>query len=124
MLTQVKLTSQNIEVQCERFDHRAKEAPIRKWEPQARVWQMPLTGATAKYVLKSYATREICPKAANKLREILDQTKTAAPFPVWYKFKNKPMDHQKVALEKMWGEKNFALFMDCLLYTSPSPRDS
>jgi len=112
MQTQVKLTQLNIEVQCEQFDHRAKEAPVRKWEPQARVWQLPLTGATAKYVLKSYATREICPDAADRLRELIAQTKVTAPFPVWYKFKNKPMDHQNVALEKMWGEKTFALFME------------
>ena len=112
MITQVRLAQQNIEVQCERFDHRAKEAPVRKWESKARVWQLPLTSATAKYILKNYATREICPTAASRMRELLDQVKDTIPFPVWYKYKNTPMDHQKVALDKMWGEKNFALFME------------
>jgi len=112
MSAQVTLTKQNIEVKCEFFDHRAKEAPVRKWDSSSRVWQLPLTKMTAKYVLKNYATREVCPGAADRLREILSQTPDRVPFPVWYKFKNKPMEHQSTALAKMWGEKNFALFME------------
>ena len=58
-----------------------------------------------------------------------------------YKFKTKPYAHQLTALEKSWNKENYAYFMemgtgktkvlidnvamlyDCLLYTSPSPRD-
>ena len=29
-----------------------------------------------------------------------------------YKFKTKPYDHQKLALEKSWAEKTYALFME------------
>jgi SNF2 family DNA or RNA helicase len=112
MTAHVTLTPQNIEIRCESFDHRAKEAPVRKWNPNSRSWQMPLTDGTATYIFKHYATRELCPKAAEKLRLIQGSKPVVVPFPVWYKFKNKPMDHQNVALAKMWNERNFALFME------------
>ena len=60
-----------------------------------------------------------------------------------YKFKTKPYAHQLTALEKSWDKTEYGYFMEmgtgkskvlvdnmamlydnCLLYTSPSPRDS
>lgn len=92
--------------------HNVRGVPGSKWSSSRKMWVIPFSRKAAEQlsslgelvvfekpamVLMAQAVRNIRPPKEN--------------FPAWYKFKTKPMAHQRRALDFMWGKTDVALFM-------------
>ena len=104
----------SVTVTSEFHDGRARMGPDRKWDPKNKVWRMPLVESTGRFIRKHFREDEIDPVLLAIFEEMDSRKKKreTSSFPLWYRFKNKPMDHQIEALNKAWGKPAFALFME------------
>jgi SNF2 family DNA or RNA helicase len=100
-------------VECEFWDnHYAQAIPDRKWNKKEERWEAPITLTNAKYIVKTYAHRDIFKPAMTKIREMLALEQAKPLFPSWYAFKNPPMKCQTEALNKSFTQDSFAFIMD------------
>lgn len=100
-----------------------KSLPNRRWEKSKRVWSAPAIRANVEHMAKRFApslvkfSKEAQEVIGSSMAKYSDFVKGArAPglpdFPSWYPFKTKPRSKQMEALEKIYGLKTIALFMD------------
>lgn len=96
--------------------------PNRRWEPKNKYWSAPAIKANVEYMAQKFgpSTTEFTPEAAEAVKASLQKYKDTAAalravgprFPAWYPFKTKPRKKQREALDKIFGLKSIALFMD------------
>lgn len=100
-------------IECEFWDnHYAQNIPDHKWSKKNKRWEAPINITNAKYIVKTYNSRDIYKPAMTKIRELLVVDENREPFPLWYKFKNSPMKCQTEALDKSFTQDEFAYIMD------------
>lgn len=108
----VHFNGKEFEVKCPAFDNeRIKAAPDRRWDKKAKVWKAPATRAVAMYLAQNYSNSEKTNEGQRKIQELKTIQVSNDRFPAWFKFKNDPMKHQFNALNKIWGNREAALFM-------------
>lgn len=91
----------------------AKGLPNRKWSAAKKCWTAPAVRANAQYIKDNLGLATVTDAAKDAIRRGIEGAQAPViPFPKGYKFKTEPMDHQRRALDKSWGPKNFAFFMD------------
>lgn len=99
-----------------------KSMPNRRWEAKAKHWSAPAIRANVEYLAQKFG-----PSVAvftEQARQMVDQSimkyksgeaaarSTDPRFPAWYPFKTKPRAAQLACLNKVYGNKAIALFMD------------
>lgn len=100
-------------VQCPVFDNeRVKKAPERRWDKKDRKWKLPATRSNAQYLAQTYSDSEKSDKAQAMIKELRKHKTPDIRFPSWFRFKNRPMKHQSIALDKFYGLKAWAAFME------------
>lgn len=94
------------------------DIPSRRWDKKRRAWQVPPTKKNIEFIedkLIKPGYVNLKPEARDAIArykvEVSIRTKGTG-FPHWYKFKIKPMKHQRAALNKLYGLHCFALHMD------------
>lgn len=100
----------------------AKNIPNRRWESRNKYWTAPAIRSNVEYMNQSFtrAKTDYSEEALNMIDACLKkyrQTQAAArdtspKFPPWYEFKTQPRKKQMEALNKIYGNKAIALFMD------------
>lgn len=95
-----------------------RDMPNRKWVKSKRYWQAPVIRSNVVHVrgLAPMAGVVLTQRAEAALARHQAMSEGAgvrgAGFPTWYPFKRQPRAHQKRALDKGYGLKAYALFMD------------
>lgn len=99
-----------------------KGLPNRKWEGKSKCWLAPAIKANVEYLNKKFTpmVAEFSREASafvndsiKKYAEAKDAIRDTTPkFPSWYPFKTQPRPKQMDALNKIYGNKASALFMD------------
>lgn len=100
-----------------------KSLPNRKWEKAKRVWTAPAIRGNIEYIHKRFApsvvkfsssANEVITNSLAKYKDFVKGSRAPGlpSFPSWYPFKTKPRAKQMEALEKVYGLKTLALFMD------------
>lgn len=100
---------------CPFFDNiRAKGFPSCTWDKKKKIWKAPLTNHNAEYITENYDPSEIKSSAAHAIRKITKEAKIVieGKFPSWYNFKSEPMKHQSKGLDKIWANKEVAIFWE------------
>lgn len=86
--------------------------PNRRYNQTSGVWIVPLVRlnieAIEKWPVDTFFT-DVAKKAIKAFKT--GKYWKIEPFPENYQFKLKPFPYQKIALDRMWGNKNFALYM-------------
>lgn len=88
--------------------------PSKRYRNSARLWKANCLSLNSKYLLDSPILRgAMTGKAleiANKsVKRVLNRRE---PFPVWYRFKTNPFNHQRKALDWLWGLSRYAIFAE------------
>lgn len=92
---------------------RMRSIPNRKWDSKNKVWTAPAIRVNAEYIRDRLKDATVSDTAHDALIKALTGKKPVANrFPLHYKFKTSPYNHQMVALNKAYENKSFALFMD------------
>jgi SNF2 family DNA or RNA helicase len=96
--------------------------PNRRWESKSKYWSAPAIRANVQYINDRFnpTVAAFTELAAAAIKEHLfkyESAKTGAKdttpkFPSWYPFKTKPRAKQLEALNKVYGNRATALFMD------------
>jgi SNF2 family DNA or RNA helicase len=95
-----------------------RNMPTRKWNKSKRAWVGPVIRANVAHIeqLATMAGVVLSDNAREALRHHADTIAgmgvRGVGFPSWYQFKRQPRKHQREALDKGYGKKAFALFMD------------
>ena len=111
--TNVSVDGQSFIIKCEYFDNeRAKNLPDRTWSALYKHWIAPISKTNAQYINSVYKATEIDEFALRTIKIATSFIPKEKPFPQYFGFKNKPMDHQLVALRRAYPLREFALFMD------------
>jgi SNF2 family DNA or RNA helicase len=100
----------------------AKEIPNRRWETKNKYWTAPAIRSNVEYINQHFTqaktdyTEEARAMIDNSLKKYRQAkalaVDTAPKFPAWYDFKTEPRKKQMEALNKIYGNKATALFMD------------
>jgi SNF2 family DNA or RNA helicase len=99
-----------------------RDIPNRRWEAKNKYWTAPAIRANVEYI-NQYFTRAttdyteealaIIDHCLKKYRQARDAALDNSPkFPTWYEFKTEPRKKQMEALNKVYGNKAIALYMD------------
>lgn len=94
-----------------------RDLPSRRFSKAQRAWTAPILKQNVEAVKKMVAMPGVRTTDAAVLAIAAFETKLAGlrskdGFPSWYKFKREPRKHQMLALNRGYGAKAFALFMD------------
>jgi SNF2 family DNA or RNA helicase len=100
----------------------AKNIPNRRWETRNKYWSAPAIRSNVEYIHQSFTRSKTeytedalsyIETALKKYRQDRNKAADTSPkFPTWYEFKTKPRAKQMEALNKVYGNKAIALFMD------------
>lgn len=104
------------------FNSMAKSLPNRRWDGKRRCWFAPAIRANVTYLNEKFVPTiaEFDPAAREQIdRRVIEYAQaqlmakdTTPKFPSWYPFKTQPRKKQMEALNKVYGLKSIALFMD------------
>lgn len=91
--------------------------PSKRWTKSKRAWAVKAFKMNTEAVRQLAAmagveTTEAAKQLMGRVEEQAIAAVTGNAFPPWYKFKTQPLKHQREALEKGYGRRAFALFMD------------
>lgn len=95
-----------------------RDVPSRRWSKSARAWTVPVLRQNVEAVrrimqMPGVHTTVRAKEAVNTYQDKIDgMRRNTGGFPSWYKFKRPPRAHQQRALDKGYGLRAFALFMD------------
>jgi hypothetical protein len=86
--------------------------PGSRWSSHRKQWVIPFSRKAAER-LSSLGDAVVFERPAMELmaQAVRNSRPPKDNFPAWYKFKTKPMAHQKRALDFLWEKKDAALFM-------------
>ena len=87
-----------------------RKIPGARWSSPRKAWMIPY-GRKASEMIAGLPSSEIDQKAAELMAQAARRTHSVSTFPLGYQFKTKPMDHQRKALNFLWGKTEAALFM-------------
>lgn len=100
----------------------AKSLPNRRWESKKKYWSAPAIRANIEHITKKFGTsvcefsseaQQAIDVAVEKYKQAKQAVRDTSPkFPSWYPFKTEPRKKQMEALNKVYGNKAIALFMD------------
>lgn len=99
-----------------------KSVPNRKWEGKQKYWSAPAIKVNVEWIASKFgpSVADISESAKKAIAEGLEKYKKAKEaardpspkFPAWYPFKTEPRKKQMEGLNKIYGNKAIALFMD------------
>lgn len=99
-----------------------KSIPNRRWDGKNKYWSAPAIRANVEFLSEKFGpsvamfsdqAREAVEASLRKYREAQSSARDSSPrFPAWYPFKTQPRKKQMEALNKVYGLKSVALFMD------------
>lgn len=99
-----------------------KSVPNRKWEGKKKYWSAPAIKVNVEWIAQKFgpSVASFSDEARRAIDDGLEKYKrdraaardTTPKFPAWYPFKTKPRVKQMEALNKVYGNKAIALFMD------------
>lgn len=100
-------------VQCTLMENALiSKIPSKRYDRRKDLWNVQNLNRNCQYMLdhlRQYMTAE----AVEVARETVSKSAVKyEPFPAWYKYKTKPYEHQRRALDFAYGLKRFALFME------------
>jgi SNF2 family DNA or RNA helicase len=94
------------------YNHIIRGMPSRKFNKRSNCWVAPAVGRNVKYIKTNFNIDYLTP-TANKFIATFEEMKVSnESFPAWYRFKNEPMAHQMDALNKAWGNDQFAFLFE------------
>ena len=91
-----------------------RQIPSRRWDSKRKAWTAPALRANSRYMMDKMAGWKWSPEASDAAaRSLAVQTAEAInPFPQVYKFKTKPREYQRRALDLAWDKTAYAFYMD------------
>lgn len=99
-----------------------KAIPNRRWDGKNKYWSAPAIRANVEFLSDKFGpsvavfsdeARVAIESSLQKYRQSQNTAKDTSPkFPAWYPFKTDPRKKQMEALNKVYGNKAIALFMD------------
>lgn len=93
---------------------RSRGFPSRIPLPGLEQWKIESTLENARYINENYTDSEVSQQAHDEVVRLISKEITGAnrKFPLDFLFKNEPRPYQWDALDKAFGRKEFALFME------------
>lgn len=99
-----------------------KAIPNRRWDGKNKYWSAPAIRANVEFLSEKFGpsvavfsdeARAAITSSLQKYRQAQNAAKDNSPkFPSWYPFKTQPRKKQMEGLNKIYGNKAIALFMD------------
>ncbi len=100
-----------------------KSLPNRKWDKKSKTWNAPAIRTNIEYISRRYPesmckmsddAKQVIESSLSKYKDFVKGARAPGlpEFPSWYPFKTKPRAKQLEALQKVYGLKSLALFMD------------
>lgn len=93
-------------------NHLISGMPSKRWYKQARCWVVPVLARNCQFILDNFSdkldetTLKVCQESVARRKAINE------PFPSWYEFGTKPMEHQAKALDFIWPLRGAMLDME------------
>jgi len=93
---------------------RAKETPGVRWDNNSKLWRVNANEASTLYLLEHFEREEFTEEAWETAQAIYREKRSREimKFPRDYPFKTQPRPYQWDALDKAYGMREFALFME------------
>lgn len=91
-----------------------RQIPNRRWDARRKAWTAPALRANARHMLEHMAGWGWTDGARAAAGAAVERRSPApiAAFPAVYKFKTKPREYQREALNRAWDKPAYALYMD------------